>query len=62
MNKIVKKGTAFEALGIGASGDETLRIDAVAEEVILDFCKKLPGMSFEPRTIKLRGQLRLQSP
>ena len=38
----MKKSNAFDILRRGASGDDTLLIDELAEHEILNFCKKLP--------------------
>jgi myo-inositol-1(or 4)-monophosphatase len=42
VQEIVNKEDAFEILRTGASGDDTFRLDEVAEKEILNFCKDLP--------------------
>ena len=63
VDKLIRQGTAIDYIGVGASGDKTLKVDFEAELEIIDFCKKLPVSStliseevgrkeFQPKTSK----------
>ncbi len=42
VNVLLGKPTAFDLVKRGAAGDETLQIDATAENAIIEFCRRLP--------------------